>query len=289
MIIVQLKGGLGNQLFQYAAGIALSKHHNVPLKVDISELGKADAVIGTVRNYELQHLIEPPEIATAAEVEKYLKQSFFSKYFQKLLPPYKRAIYKEAAFTYDINFFKASPPFYLKGYRQSERYFKNCEPLIRHAFQVKRELVANVTDFLLQVKATNSVSIHIRRGDYNNPIVQAYHGVLGVNYYQAAIKYIQANIPNPTFYVFSDSIEWVKENLSFDAPVVFVSGTISKNHYEDFFLMTLCRHNIIANSSFSWWAAWLNNNKDKKVIAPLNWFKAKINTEDLILKDWTRL
>jgi hypothetical protein len=290
MIIVQLKGGLGNQLFQYAAGLSLARHHGVPVKVDVNELKQPDELIGTLRNYELQHLLAPPQIANPQEIHSLTKSNVIINYFRKTLPSFRRIIYNEKRFEFDPNFFKAGKNIYLKGYRQSEKYFHSISKEIHATFQLKPTLTGNIADFANAINKKESVSVHIRRGDYNNSAVNDYHGIASESYYQQAIDRLICSLENPSFYVFSDNIDWIKQNLQFAGQVEFVSGSISKTHYEDFYLMSRCKHNIIANSSFSWWAAWLNSNPDKKIIAPLKWFNnAPYNTSDLIPKDWIRL
>ena len=290
MIITQLKGGLGNQLFQYAAGLSLANYHNVPLKVDVGLLKNPDELIGTLRNFELQHLHHPPAIATVAEINNVRNQNFITKYFDMFRPSYQRIVYNEKQFNFDPNFFSSGKNIYLKGYRQSELYFSSIEQIIRNSFQLKMELIAGVSELAEKLKQTASVSIHIRRGDYKNATVQQYHGILTESYYQEAIRQISTQIKNPLFFIFSDDIDWVKMNLLFDSNTTFVSGNISHTHYEDFYLMSQCRHNIIGNSSFSWWAAWLNNYSEKIVIAPKKWFgNAPNDTKDLIPQNWIKI
>lgn len=290
MIIVQLKGGLGNQLFQYAAGLSLAKHHNAPVKVDITNLLAPDEQIGTTRNYELQHILQPPAIATGEEVKHMLSESPLLRYYRKTLPPYKRKIYKEESFRFDPHFFQSKNHLYLKGYRQSELYFQHIQDDVRTNLFLQSSLYNDVHEFGKQLKNEQSISIHIRRGDYTNQLVQDYHGVLDQQYYQHAINLIEAKVKQANLYVFSDNPSWVKEHLQFQQPVQFVSGAISKNHYEDFYLMSCCRHNIIANSSFSWWAAWFNSNPNKNVLAPMKWFNAAhLDTTDLIPPGWMRI
>jgi hypothetical protein len=290
MIIVQLKGGFGNQLFQYAAGYSLAKHCAAPLKVDVSEFTVEAGEKDTPRNYELQYLAIPPVIATKQEVDEIKNTSVIQTYFEKLLPSYKRRVYKESRFEFDTNFWQAGTNIYLKGYRQSEKYFAPYTADIKKNFQLQERLTGHLQPLSLALQQKESVSIHIRRGDYLQQHMKDYHGVLGQEYYQTAIDTINSVVPNPSYFIFSDSVEWVKENLKFSGQVEFISGTITKTHYEDFYLMSKCKHNIIANSSFSWWAAWLNSNSTKKVIAPKKWFnKAAINTKDLIPESWVRL
>jgi hypothetical protein len=290
MIIVQLKGGLGNQLFQYAAGLSLGKHHRVDVTVDVAELRQPDEAIGTFRAYELMHLIKPPAIASEEEIKNIKHKTISKRYLDKLFPSYKRTIYNEKQFCFDKNFFNSGNHIYLKGYRQSEKHFKPIEKAVQQDFQLQHELVADIKDFGKQLSSINSVSIHVRRGDYANTAVTEYHGSLDKDYYQRAIDKISSVVPDPTFFVFSDDINWVKNNVTFEKSVAFISGSISTTHYEDFYLMSCCRHNIIANSSFSWWAAWLNLNPNKAIIAPKKWFNnPKLNSDDLIPGNWMKL
>jgi hypothetical protein len=290
MVIVKLQGGLGNQLFQYAAGLSLARHHQVPVKVDVTDLRAPDEKIGTMRHYELDKIVQPPMIATQAEVDGMVAEPFLVKYYRKSLPPYKRKIYKEASFRFDEHFFKSRSNVYVKGYRQSEKYFEPIRDEVASNLFLQQDNYKNVFEFGEKLKLIDSVSLHIRRGDYLNSIVQEYHGVLDEAYYQKAINRIVDSLPDAQLFIFSDNPEWVKQQLTFTRPVQLVSGAISTNHYEDFYLMSCCRNNIIANSSFSWWAAWFNKNENKKVIAPKNWFnKANLDTSDLIPPNWLRI
>jgi hypothetical protein len=131
--------------------------------------------------------------------------------------------------------------------------------------------------------------VHIRRGDYTNPEILRVHGILEPSYYQQAISKMLEKNPNAVFYFFSDDMEWVKKNLQVEK-AVYVSNILSKTHFEDFWLMSQCKHHIIANSSFSWWAAWLNKNENKMVIAPNRWFNEKdADTKDLLLNKWIKI
>lgn len=290
MIITHLKGGLGNQLFQYAAGLSLATHHGVECKVAITELLKPDEAIGTIRQFDLQNIIAAPQIATAAEIKALEPSSFFDAYWQKCLPPFKRKMYKEVDFTFDPNFYKARNHLLLKGYRQSPKYFSNINHQIKDGFVFKQEVIKNVIDLGNQIQQKESVSIHIRRGDYNNAVVREYHGILDDAYYQSAIHHLQIMYPTSVFYIFSDNPDWVSSNLQLPNDAIFVSGSLTSTAFEDFYLISCCRHNIIANSTFSWWAAYLNSNPNKTVIAPKHWFnKAPYNTKDLYPDGWIKL
>ena len=142
-----------------------------------------------------------------------------------------------------------------------------------------------------EIKQLNSVSIHVRRTDYiSNIPANNYHGTCNETYYIEAMKIIGKKISNPHFYIFSDEPEWFKANIKTNFQVTFVEHNKNEKSFEDMYLMSLCKHNIIANSSFSWWGAWLNSNENKQVIAPANWFQDKTkNTKDLLPETWIKL
>jgi len=289
MIIVQLKGGLGNQLFQYAAGLSLAAVHNTILKVDIEALNHPDAAIGTYRKFDLQALTLSPAVATDKEIST-IRPSGFFRILDKLQPAYKRKEYKESGFYFDTSFFKSRNNIYLKGYRQSEQYFTPIKPVIETGFRFKPEIISAVIEYGQKLIEENSISLHVRRGDYKNPVVMDYHGLSDASYYQKAIDLLQRKINQPKFYIFSDDPEWVQDNLQFSAPMEIISGIKSHNHFEDFHLISQCKHQIIANSTFSWWAAWLNKNPEKIVVAPKKWFNnAPYDTRDLIPETWIQL
>jgi hypothetical protein len=180
---------------------------------------------------------------------------------------------------------------YLNGYWQSEKYFKSAEDKLRSElclFDKPDEANQKILDEIVQCPA---VSLHIRRGDYiTNPSAALVHGVCSLDYYHSAIRHITAHVENPYFFVFSDDPQWVKDNLKIGYPVQFVEANGPDRGAEDMRLMKSCRHHIIANSSFSWWAAWLNDRLDKIVVAPRIWFlDTKIDTKDLIPEQWHRI
>jgi hypothetical protein len=294
MIITKLQGGFGNQLFQYAAGIALSYHHNVELRIGISSFEPNSKLNNNYpRNFSLHELKGFNEQLidenTLISIKKYpfLKQSFW----QKLLPNHKRNVYKEPFFHYDPNFLKGKKNQYLIGYWQSEQYFLPIIKIIQEKFQLKDELTKHLLTVKNKIKINESLAVHVRRGDYlQKPEILDWHGVLTKEYYVQAFNKIQQKTKIDSIYYFTDDFEWVQEEL---LPILggeIVSNLITKNATEDFYLMQHCKHNIIANSSFSWWAAYLNPNPDKMIIAPKKWFdKAPINTKDLCPPSWIRI
>lgn len=279
MITVELTGGLGNQLFQYAAAKALSIHHKTELILEISSFYKKDIPILEVpRDFQLYNF--------KGIYEKTIQHQYKEKKIEKLIPNHKRSVYKEPFYHYDNNFFKSKKNTFLKGVWQSEHYFNRNKKLIIDCLHLKDNLIEKVKEKASKIKTETSVSIHIRRADYlRKKIILDWHGVLEKEYYLNGIKQL-SNIGIEKVYYFTDDIVWVEKELIPLMPGEIISKT-TKTHYEDFYLMSQCQHNIIANSSFSWWAAYLNPNPNKIVIAPKNWFnKAPLNTKDLYPQEW---
>src|SRR5574343_271311 len=248
MIIVKIQGGLGNQLFQYANGRALSIEKNEDLYLDISWYkGRLD------RAYLLNGFNIKEKIAGHIRV-------FLTKIFNK--------------------------DKYIVGDFQSEKYFKKIGEKIIEEFTLKSDQKMRRLDILEKIKSTNSVSIHLRGGDYVRGKKSGFHGTASAKYYESAIQRIVNKVGNPYFFVFTDDIDWAKSHLKFPEPYIFVSNG-EENTEEEFVLMTSCKHNIIANSTFSWWAAWLNRNKNKIIISPEKWFAdSSVDSSEIIPQSW---
>ncbi len=278
MITVKLIGGLGNQMFQYAVGRRLSYFHNAHLKLDVSELNRL-----RTRKYELDCF------NIKAEVISRVNQSYLKNLIARLKD--NKNIYFEKHFRFDKNVLVLPDNITLVGYFQSEKYFLDVEAIIRQDFTFRKPPYSRAFAVFRKIKSSESVSIHFRRTDYiNNKKFFLYHGICSLDYYRQAISLIAGKIKTPEFFIFSDDITWVKRNLKIKSPKFFIDLNLKDNDYEDLRLMSSCRHHIIANSSFSWWGAWLNENKNKIVISPKSWFKNKsIDTEDLIPSSWIRI
>ena len=285
MIIIKLNGGLGNQLFQYSLGRKLSIKNNDIFKLDLSGFTKDNP-----RSYSLGHFNIVENLAKKEDVAKFNKKGL-SKLFEKIKPYYKKSVIKYKGYDFDQNILKLSGNFYLDGYWQSEKYFQDIENTIRKEITLKEPLPSKYYELINAIKNSDSVSVHIRRGDYvaNKKFSKIYNS-LDEKYYQRAIKFIAERISDPRFFIFSDDIEWAKRNLDIPYPKIFVSGENEMKDYEELILMSLCKHNIIANSSFGWWGAWLNKNPDKIVISPDKWFNNETDSaKDLIPQNWIRL
>jgi hypothetical protein len=285
MIITRVTGGLGNQLFQYAAGTSLALRLNTALKLDLSLYGEKG-----MRQFELDKFHTNYREATNEESAPFKNLSVIHRAFYRLRPAYKRPVYKQPGFGFDPHFTEAGDGIYLKGYWQSWKYFEPVEQTIREHFRLRDEHIARVKDLAASLRNSDTISVHIRRGDYKTPEALAYHGLLPAAYYNEALKRMGDLYPGARLLFFSDDIAWVEKNIHTDLPHEFVTGRLSETALEDFHLMQHCRHHIIANSSFSWWAAWLNPLPDKTVIAPRQWFASTRNeTRDIIPPDWLRI
>ena len=282
MIIANIYGGLGNQLFQYAAGKALADYHNVLLKIDTSFYASQKYRDFALDKFHTNYLIASPD-----DVRMVRNNGLLSKAYQRLLPVYKRSSLMEPCYFFYDGFFRGRSQAFISGLWQSEKYFNSINGVIRREFIVKSELVGHLKEKAEEIKNEVSVSVHIRRGDY---LLAKALSALPKDYYDKALSLILQRAGDAKVYFFSDDIEWVKENIDISTPHEFISGTVAKSSIEDFYLMQHCRHNIIANSTFSWWAAWLNKNEEKIVVAPKTWFShVDNNTHDLIPKEWYRV
>ncbi len=292
MIISHIIGGLGNQMFQYATGRALSLKHKQPLLLDIS--GFAD--YGLHQGFELQRIfVCPINIANATDGRNVLGWRA-NPLIKRLLVRTRLAMFRnrhfivEPHFQYWAGIQDIPPSTYLIGYWQSEKYFQESADIIRADFAFKLPLSIKNAELVQQISQVNAVSLHVRRGDYvHNPVTLAIHGLCTLNYYQAAIQSIVESVPQPHFFIFSDDIAWVKANLKMDFPSHYITHNQGAESYNDMRLMSLCQHHIIANSSFSWWGAWLNPSPNKIVIAPKQWFADDKNISDLLPPNWVAL
>jgi Glycosyl transferase family 11 len=293
MITVKLKGGLGNQLFQYAYGRAVSLKLETPLVLDIS--GYEDqSEIDTERNFQLDGFNLQ---ATISNNQDDTKSDFLRRLFDKIKNKINNTLNPYNGYVFDPKNLDAKDGSVLEGNWQSEKYFSDIETTLRYDLTLKNKLSAKAKLFKDRVKQVEdnggvSTSMHIRRGDYiTSKYANSYHGSLDMTYYQKAISTLQTKLCGKplVLFIFSDDISWVKENLNTEVPYVTVSRPEISDE-EDLFLMSLCHHNIIANSSFSWWGAWLNPKKDKMVIAPKRWVKDRgTNTSDVIPLDWIKI
>lgn len=291
-VISQIIGGLGNQMFQFAVGRALSIAYDTPLLLDIGDFTKYRLHQG----FELARvfscpvtLAEPQDIsAVLGWQSSRLARRIFSRPSLRFLR--NRHFMVEPHFHYWPGICNILLPNYLMGYWQSERYFADVAQIIRTDFTFRQPMSSRNLELAEEIGLANAVSLHVRRGDYvSDPKTTATNGVCPPSYFDTAIRYISTRVTAPHFFVFSDDMEWVRANLHIDHPRHYVDHNRGSESYNDMRLMSLCRHHIIANSSFSWWGAWLNPRDDKMVIAPKKWFANSNDSKDLFPSGWVAL
>lgn len=269
MIAVILKGGLGNQMFQYAAGFALADRHGTSILRSSQWFSQQSQGTDTQRHFGLDIY----GLDLSGESPQTVGQKFTEK-----------------SYRFDPLFLASSDNCIIDGYFQSPKYFDHIREKIVKLFTPISDLESAFPDLVSHMEQVNSVAIHVRRGDYlKSPQTYEFHGIAGLPYYEQAIGHIRNRIENPVFFVFSDDNIWAR--TQFTGPdFVFIEGNAGDSSWMDMHLMARCKHAIIANSSFSWWGAYLNSNIEKIVLAPDRWFvSAQNDTSDLLPKEWIQV
>lgn len=283
MISTRIRGGLGNQLFQYCAGRALALRHGVDLSLDLRDYDGPNTFSVGLGHFNVQTV--PAERLPAGR-----EDGVFGA-LAKVVTGGALRTYREASLGYDAGFEALGDETHIKGYWQSERYFLDYEDQIREDLQIIAEPSQQNVDMQGEIAACNAVSLHIRRGDYvSNAKFNAAHGTCDLDYYARAAAFVAERVGAPVIYAFSDDPAWVAENLRLPFEMRFVDHNDGSTAHEDLRLMATCKHHIIANSSFSWWGAWLNPSQEKVVAAPTQWFADPSKSNPDILPDsWHRV
>lgn len=292
MVIVRLNGGLANQMFEYAMARTVAHRRQTSVRLDFQSLNADRKRCYCLGAWKIN-------AAPASSVD-YLRLRCVSKWHRMLNRPgpyYAEPYVSEQSFGFDSNVLKAPRHCLLIGYWQSEKYFKEIEPIIRREFTLRAEPSAKTQEVAREIRASNSVSVHIRRGDYvSDPDSHRAHGTCSTQYYENAAAHIARRVDHPHLFVFSDEPQWVRENLNLPFSMTFVDhnspgdSQAPGREHEDLWLMALCRHAILANSSFSWWGAWLNPEHNRIVIRPKQWARdPRFEPRDLIPDSWIAL
>lgn len=286
-IIVGLAGGLGNQMFQYSAGRALASRLGLALWLDLSwYVGRRD------RHYALAPFgIEATICANKLPIPEVLKRQFDRVQRRFAATRMGMPIFRERHFHFDSRFAELSHPVFLEGYWQSSRYFAEVEADLRREFSIREALPVRCRPVAECIAATDAICLHVRRGDYvTNPATAAAHMLCSIDYYRQGLDIVTRGLSCPHAFIFSDDIQWARQNLTSDIPITMVDVNGGGDVHWDLALMARCRRFVIANSSLSWWAAWLGQAADKQVIAPAAWFRdATRKTQDLIPHGWKLL
>ncbi len=285
MIIFELSGGLGNQMFQVAVAHSYQlRFPNIEIVIDVSQFNN------NIRKLELDKFFYIKENFLFIN-QPILSDNLIIRNFSNLLG--NKIFIESNPFIFDEKLFKCKDGKKIRGYFQSEKYFSGIRDEIIKIFKFPILALASIAENIKAIQECNSVSLHVRRGDYiSNKSANAYHGVLSLDYYKQAAAKINYIVQEPHYFIFSDDTNWVKSNLNFVPSATFVDINKGDNSYLDMYLMSQCKHNIIANSSFSWWGAWLNQNEEKIVIAPQKWLannELNQQPQDLIPEKWITL
>jgi hypothetical protein len=304
MIISKLIGGLGNQMFQYAAGLALAQARRTVLKLDVSWYRAYDEYESHNR-YGLSCFNISEQFATDEEIARLNGSPLtrverwsgviahalhFYRYAKSLSTPGISFGQKSPA-AFDPAMLEQSDNTYLEGMWQSPRYFKTISGLLRLHFSFRYPATPAVDAIKERIQSGRSAALHFRRGDYvRNADFNRNNGVVELSYYDEAVQQILARAPGTKFYIFSDDIESVRAQFAPKAPHEFVEVTESWHAWDKIRLMSMCDHIAIANSSFSWWAAWMNPSTEKLVIAPDPWFaQPQPGGCDIIPEGWRKV
>lgn len=287
--VVKFLGGLGNQMFQFAFYAALSEKFGERVKADISGFKN----YGLHNGYELQRIF-PVNLKYSSGWENFVLgggSDIVSLKLRLRLGITVSSYYEQkGASYYDAAIFEDYSSTYYWGFWQNEKYFSEISDKIKASFSFESVLKERNAEMEQMIKGSNAISIHVRRGDYVNHSLHG--GVCDLDYYRKAIMHIETICKDPTYFVFSDDIDWCRENLQIKRDCYFIDWNKGTESYIDMQLMSLCKHNIIANSSFSWWGAWLNSNRGNVVVAPGKWFaeqEVDRHASDLIPARWTRV
>lgn len=299
MIVVHLIGGMGNQMFQYAFGRSLALKNSTELKLDLTAFATYK-----LHKYSLDKLNIQAQPAQPGEVGNLIfgvshpiplmGLKILQKVLQKLnLTPFflRRSFLEEKEYCFSPEFLSHRGEAYIKGYWQTEKYFRDFREQLLTDFEIKIPPSEKNRRMLDQINDCSSVSVHVRRADYlTDPTASGVYVCCDMDYYRQAINQIRERVSNPKFFVFSDDCEWAEQQFGSEKDITVADINDASANYEDLRLMGNCRHNIIANSSFSWWGAWLNRNPEKVVVAPRNWFKGdQFDTKDIVPEGWIKI
>jgi len=282
MLIIKIHYGLGNQLFQYAFGRALSLRKNVPFALDLYFYHSAPQDPKHPRAYQLDRFCIRENIIPDDEVSKFIDPTPIEKGMTRLetliRPYYKRRIVYERDLVFDENMWNVEDDAYLVGYWQDLRYFCDYEEQIREDLRFRQAPDGKDKELMEEIRGCNSVGIHVRRGDYlTDPFTLDLAGITSLDFYRRSVADMAGKVSDPRYFVFTDDPDWVRQNLDLGIEYQLVHHNDQLRAFEDMRLLSSCRHFILSNSSFSWWGAWLGEHKGKIVYAPAVWRRSGPN------------
>lgn len=303
MIVVRFLGGLGNQMFQYAIGRSLSLKHEEELRLDTS-FYTYDHFWTTKREFRLNHFSISGNVFQKNRISSSLLSLFcqtswkhpstvhtmYNRVFRCVPYPTCGLLYVHERIAESHPEFLECSDVYLDGNWQSEKYFQENAQQVREDFQIITSPSPENQKWIDFISTHNSVCLHVRRGDYvTDPFVGKRHmGTCSLDYYSRAIDYLSDKVDDLVFIVFSDDVPWVREHLHIPYPTYYMDHNDGSTDYEDMRLMSMCDHFITANSSFSWWGAWLGTSEDKIVVCPEKWYADETKV-DIIPNYWVKM
>ncbi len=296
-VIVSLYGGLGNQLFQFATALSLAKKNHARVFLDLSWFDKDHLSAGeTPRAYALGVYDLGCNVLIKNNRRK-ASHKQLTRYIDTVVRRVKKYInlgiphFHEKSMKFHPNLIQSELPIWLDGYWQSYKYFEDIKPALREMIAFSRNMNSTMQAIYKDILVKDAICIHVRRGDYvTNPSAAQFHGLCDLSYYYSGINLVIKNLLNPHAFIFSDDPLWVRSNFKLQIPSTIVDINGSDEAHQDLWLMAACKHFIIANSSLSWWGAWLSDQSDKIVVAPNQWFlNCQMSTEDLIPDQWIRI
>ncbi len=296
-VIVSLYGGLGNQLFQFATALSLAKKNHARVFLDLSWFDKDHLSAGeTPRAYALGVYDLGCNVLIKNNRRK-ASHKQLTRYIDAVVRRVKKYInvgiphFYEKSMKFHPNLIQSELPIWLDGYWQSYKYFEDIKPALREMIAFSRNMNSTMQAIYKDILVKDAICIHVRRGDYvTNPSAAQFHGLCDLSYYYSGINLVIKNLINPHAFIFSDDPLWVRSNFKLQIPSTIVDINGPDEAHQDLWLMAACKHFIIANSSLSWWGAWLSDQSDKIVVAPNQWFlNGQMSTEDLIPDQWIRI
>lgn len=291
-VYTRLMGGLGNQMFQYAAarGVAIRNHGSVCLDTSLLDTPHSEL---TARTFGLGAFEVSASIAHKSEVDRFTNRSgargLAVRIADRIRPMHHRRIVYEHSASFEKRILRARPPVYLSGFWQSEKYFKDVADIIRSDFRLRRPLPPVAAQYMAEIKSGVSVSVHVRRGDYAQGKTLAIHGLLPAEYYRDAFTRVSRTGEEATAFVFSDEIHWARKNIELGVETRFVDLQASDSEHAEILLMAECNHHVISNSTFGWWGAWLGEGEGTRIVAPQLWFADPSKEVDIIPERWIRV
>jgi hypothetical protein len=287
-LVVNLLGGLGNQLFQYSCAWALAQEQGRELVLDAGSFDQYK-----LRPFLLDRLKIKARCASAAELDAWgLQAGRFARIRRRIFGTSIASV-REPAYTWGPLHLPEGQDAWLNGYWQTERYFAEHKAVLKAQFAVKAAASGLNAKLLKSIRAagTRACAIHVRRGDYVSSMLAARtHGSIGPAYYSAAVARLRSQVKGAKLFVFSDDPAWARANMPFAAQALFIDANGPEAPEQDLRLMSACRHFVLANSTFSWWGAWLGETPRSLVQAPLRWFKTpKLDPRDLLPERWERV